>query len=325
MVQDRVKSRKFTKILPGRGERTREPGEPSGASMRKPGLAHTLAPPAFRCGSAALGRPPAGGDRELTRRASSARAFTLLELLVVMAVIALLVALLFPALGAAKRAGRRAACLSNLRQIGIAVLSYSDENDGLIPYGPKAPPFTSPASFYPSTGSPTSLLSLQTGTPVGLGLLLQQHLASQPKVLFCPGSDQPLDADAELAKVGRSQAQGSYYYRHAGNTQLFDGAAATNLPARVQLANLGNNRNGQPVRALAIDTQFLSPPELVTFNVRPRTHHRREFANILYADGSAISRPNRDARFTVDLRDYGDIHDAFNRILEVLEQADAEP
>ena len=237
----------------------------------------------------------------------------------------ILAALLLPALASAKQAGRRAACLSNLRQVGIAVYAYALDNGGKIPYGPKAPPFTSPASLYPSTGAPTSLVSLQGGAPVGLGLLLEEHLAGQPKALFCPGSDRPLDAEAELAKVGKFQAQGSYYYRHGGNTQLFDSPGSTNPAPRLQLDNLGNNRNGLPIRALAMDTMFLCPPSLAAFSVIPRTHHRQRFADILYVDGSALSRPNTERRFTVDLRDYAELRDAFNRILSALEQADAEP
>ena len=256
---------------------------------------------------------------------SGRHGFTFIELLVVIAIIAVLTALLLPALATAQQAARKAACLSNLRQIGLAIQSYAGDNEGKIPYGPKAPPFTSPASFYPSTGAPTSLLSLQGGAPAGLGLMLRQHLAAQPRVLFCPGADQALDAAAELAKVGTSQSQCSYYYRHAGTTLLFDNPAETNAPAHLPLDNLGENRQGQPIRALAIDTLFLAPPDLAAFNVKTRTHHRQRFADILFSDGHVASRANKDARFTVDLRDYGDIHQAFDRILKVLEQADTEP
>jgi prepilin-type N-terminal cleavage/methylation domain-containing protein len=260
-----------------------------------------------------------------SHRANAARGFTLTELLVVIAIIAILAALLLPALASARAAGQRAACLSNLHQIGLAVRAYASDNGGLIPYGPKAPPFTSPDDFYPSTGSPTSLISLDDGSPVGLGLLLAQYLASQPKVLFCPAADQPLDSSAELAKVGLAQAQCSYYYRHAGVTQLFYTPVTNAPPDHLQLDNLGANRNGLPIRALALDTMFLCPPQLAAYNVKPSTHHQQRFADILFSDGHALARSNRNAQFTVDVNDYSQLLLAFDLILQVFEKADTQP
>jgi len=60
-------------------------------------------------------------------------AFTLVELLVVIAVIGILASLLLPALSKAHGSGRRTACLNNLRQIGVGMLLYAEDNEGLIP------------------------------------------------------------------------------------------------------------------------------------------------------------------------------------------------
>ncbi|MEI9894980.1 MAG: type II secretion system protein [Chthoniobacter sp.] len=261
----------------------------------------------------------------MIRKARGHGGFTLVELLVVLAIVALLVALLTPLLQKVIAASRRAACISNLRQIGVGITAYATDNDGHIPYGPKAPPFTNPLDFYPSTGAPTSLISLQSGAPVGLGLLLDQYLAKTPRVLFCPGADQPTDADAELAKVGKAQAQSGYYYRHAGNTSLFDPGGVAPPAQNTLLSNLGLNSQGVPICALVMDSVFLTMPEFSDFGVKNKTNHQSLYVNVLYTDGHVKTQLNRNQDYTIDETSYASLHSAFGTILGVFEKADAAP
>ncbi len=72
----------------------------------------------------------------LPRFRSARRAFTLIELLVVIAIIAILAAILFPVFAQAREAARKANCLSNLKQIGLAMGMYIQDNDGNWPAQP---------------------------------------------------------------------------------------------------------------------------------------------------------------------------------------------
>ena len=70
----------------------------------------------------------------------SRAAFTLVELLVVLAIIAVLATLASPVIGAAIERGRSAKCVNNLRQIGVAVQQYTADNDYRFPAIETEPP-----------------------------------------------------------------------------------------------------------------------------------------------------------------------------------------
>ena len=63
------------------------------------------------------------------------RAFTLIELLVVIAIIAILAAILFPVFAQAKAAAKQSVCLSNAKQMNLALIQYSGDNDDVLPTG----------------------------------------------------------------------------------------------------------------------------------------------------------------------------------------------
>jgi prepilin-type N-terminal cleavage/methylation domain-containing protein/prepilin-type processing-associated H-X9-DG protein len=101
---------------------------------------------------------------EKTKRSQSAgsqaTAFTLIELLVVIAIIAILAAMLLPALGSAKEAGKRIACMNDLRQLSLSARLYVDDNQGIYP--PRSETNRWPNVFYDYYGKNVKMLICPT-------------------------------------------------------------------------------------------------------------------------------------------------------------------
>ncbi|HEX5244744.1 MAG TPA: DUF1559 domain-containing protein [Tepidisphaeraceae bacterium] len=253
--------------------------------------------------------------------------FTLVELLVVIGIIVLLMGLLLPALTTARHQARQTACASNLHQIGVAIFAYASANKGSMPYGPSGAdaPLFSPVNFYPRWGVVTNLISDENpvlslnGIPVGLGMLLQQYLGKEPRVLFCPDVDQSDIADRELAAFGHTQAQCDYFYRHASWTNL--NANPTPADIHVHLGDLGVDSLGKPINAIVADVDLIVPAALSGFGGYTRTaHNNGSNVNVLYDDGHVEKLDNSKRPYTVDI--VGQLDESFAKMLTAFENAD---
>jgi prepilin-type N-terminal cleavage/methylation domain-containing protein/prepilin-type processing-associated H-X9-DG protein len=122
------------------------------------------------------------------RSTSKKRGFTLIELLVVIAIIAILAAILFPVFARARENARRASCQSNLKQIGLGVMQYTQDYDEKMP------------GMFQYKGGGTSALYWWPDT-------LQPYVKSY-QLFVCPSDSAPLTYDYGRAVAGHTYPAG---------------------------------------------------------------------------------------------------------------------
>ncbi len=155
------------------------------------------------------------------------RAFTLVELLVVIGIISILIAMLLPALNAARAAAQATACASNMRQIALAARMYANENGGRVPY----------AIDFDSNPYRTffSLLTPQLHVPFNLDYQINHIGSNSPwleqSVFVCPSDDSTVTASGPL-------------YHEGGRCSYAVNGYVTDLysPADKSIFGNGNNR-----------------------------------------------------------------------------------
>ena len=146
------------------------------------------------------------------RRGRASRpGFTLVELLVVIGIIAVLIGILLPILGAAREAGRRVACASNLRQLGHAFIMYAQEHKFHLPRG--APQGTV-TGLLPK---PHDWVHWNYGRDLKQSAVARYLTGFNAALLLCPS-----DPGARLRDFGGWATEGKYTFSYGMNQHLSD-------------------------------------------------------------------------------------------------------
>ncbi len=168
-------------------------------------------------------------------RASSKRAFTLIELLTVIAIIGILAAILIPTVSAVRESARASQCTSNMRQIGQALAMYVNDNNGYAPPGRDdarheqtgGSGATSLASTYFYVLWPYIYDSLESLNAPHNTVTMNSGVEN---VFHCPtrysAYPEAASAPSNLFVSGSSESFGSARYAYAINTQAAPGGSA---------------------------------------------------------------------------------------------------
>ncbi|MEM6392271.1 MAG: DUF1559 domain-containing protein [Planctomycetota bacterium] len=236
--------------------------------------------------------------------ATQFHAFTLVELLVVISIVALLIGILLPVLGGARESAQRTVCASNQRQIGVAMVAYANDHAGAFPpyrnsQGPLADVVAEPIFLYrlgvADVSGPTDI------EPSNHGLLHTGDYLPGPDVYYCPTQDGELwqpdiyenawfsTASAGVSAIGEVSGsvflmRSSYFYRpYKGENRFTDNRPYPTLDETPQDA-------------------LLTMDLVLGSNYDTRAHDNLDGYNIQFADGHvAFNRQSEVAELSRNL------------------------
>ncbi len=195
--------------------------------------------------------------------------FTIIELLVVVAIIAILAALLLPVLQRAKEHARRVVCMNNLRQMSIGIALYSDDHDEWAP-----PVFrtSSPMNFY--------WLYKDDRTPRNMAFLYETKLITERRTFYCPSRPASGQNDDTFTMENPANVWSGRRVRYPYRNRYFD------IDGRRPTANTPYDWKLRQVAGLTIMAEVFSVDGWVNPPVIQYQAHQREGMNVANADGS---------------------------------------
>jgi len=172
-------------------------------------------------------------------RATTRRAFTLVELLVVIGIIALLISILLPSLSRARQSASQLACLSNLRSIGSAIQMYANQYKDTLPIGTWDGVMDGSTSS-PRVGRGTDFKALLQDVMTGSGAQYQDvTYQAQRHVFQCPDA-QEMNKTSNMLGTDPGALHYTAHPRLMGNIEQWDSAANRGEMAPYRKASIRN-------------------------------------------------------------------------------------
>lgn len=163
--------------------------------------------------------PSAVARKHFVGRRLHGRGFTLIEILVVVAIIALLVSILLPSLSRAREQARRAQCGSNIRQQIMACFMYAQNNRGNMPMNPTQLGYSS-GGYYINT-----VVSLQGPVKLDFRQIFKRY-AGDMNIFTCPANGGPSIADpSNQVAINANGWMGGQYHALYNSTCVFKGSS----------------------------------------------------------------------------------------------------